>query len=232
MFEKSYDELGIDQELRQLVDGHSITYVSDDGSTFERVEVPEAAGEWTADLLVTPDGYRMVRGSYGNADAGVATVLRSADGRTWTIDTQLPGSPGTLGLLGDRVAVSMFDESGNHVRVQQPDGQWVDLNLDRAVTVPDGSQSWIGEVAFGPLGLATVVSSSDRDGNNGESYLVHTTDGSTLSVLPVSDLVDEAVSPVGLTVTADMVAARFSLPQDGDARTPARQVVLVGTPTD
>jgi hypothetical protein len=230
VFQETYDELGIDQELRGLIGGQSITYVSDDGATFERVDVPLGAGEWTSDVLATADGYWMARGS---TDDGGATILRSADGRTWAVDTTLPGSPGELGLLGDRVAVSLYDDSGNHVRVQQPGGPWADLNLTSAVAPAEGYEAWMSEVAFGPLGLATVIGTSDEDGTSGESYIVHTTDGGTISVVPLSDLDEDldGASVVGTTVTADAVAVRFSLPQDQDPGTPPTQVVLVGTPT-
>jgi hypothetical protein len=230
VFQKSYDELGIDQELRDLVGGSSLTYVSDDGATFERVDVPLGAGEWTADTLATADGYRMARGA---TTEDLATILSSADGHTWTVDTTLPGSPGQLGLLGDRVAVSLFDSTGNRVRVQQPDGQWVDLNHTSAVGVPDGNQAWMSDVAFGPLGLATVIGISDEDGNNEESYIVHTTDGGTVSIVPLADIVEDldGVSVVGTTVTADAIAVRFSTGADEDPATPPTQVVLVGTPT-
>ena len=230
VFQKTYDELGIDQELRGLIGGRSLTYVSEDGATFERVDVPLGAGEWTSDLLATADGYRMARGS---REGNTATLLRSADGRTWTVDTTLPGSPGELGLLGDRVAVSLYDDTGNHVRVQQPDGQWSDLDLTGAVSAPAGMQAWMSDVAFGPLGLATVIGTSDDEGRSGESYIVHTTDGTTVSAVPVSDVVDDVdgVSVVGATVTADAIAVRFTVPQDDDPATPPTQIVLVGTPT-
>ena len=228
----TWEQLGIDEELRGLIDGRSITYVSDDGTTFQRVEVPEEAGEWTAALVATSDGFRILRGSYGPDVAPVSTLLSSPDGHTWTVERQIPGSPGTAGLLDDHLAVSVFDERGNgRITIQQADGSWSDLDLTQAVTVPDGFQAWVGEVAFGPLGLAAVLTTSGEE-EMGESYLIHSTDGTDLAVLPLTDQVPDPASVVGVVVTADAIAVRFTEPQDDDPSTPPSQVVLVGTPTD
>jgi hypothetical protein len=231
----TWDQMGIDEELRGLIEGRSITYVSDDGATFERVDVPEEAGQWTTALLATPDGYRILQGSYGPDVAPTATVLSSPDGRTWTVDTQLPGSPGTAGILNDRLAVSVFDDRGAAtVQIQQSDGSWTPVDLSQAVTVPDGYEAWVGEVAFGPLGMAAVVTTSSSDPNGGamgDAFLIHSTDLTSLSVLPLADHVDEPCCPSGVVVTADAIAVRFTETPDDDQSTPPSQVVLVGTPT-
>ena len=231
----TWDQMGIDEELRGLIDGRSITYVSDDGATFDRVEVPEEAGHWTSALVATPDGYRILQGSYGPDVAPHATVLSSPDGRTWTVDTQLPGSPGSAGLLNDRPAISVFDERGAaSIHVEQPDGTWTPIDLSQAVTAPDGYDAWVGEVAFGPLGMAAIVSTSSSDPNGGamgDSYLIHSSDLTSLSVLPLADYVDEPCCAAGVVVTADAVAVRFTEAPDDDQSTPPSQVVLVGTPT-
>ena len=181
--------------------------------------------------LATPDGYRLFVGT-APADEQTTTVLRSADGRTWEAAGTLAGTPGEVGLLGDRPAVSLWDNAGmSSVHVQQADGGWSTLDLSQAVAVPAGSSAWVENVSFGPLGLAaTIGATSDDTGRDYTQYLVHSTDGSSLQVVKVKDLADTGGQVAGLVVTPDAIVARVITPTDGDASTPPTQTVLVGTP--
>ena len=229
----SFDDLGIDAELREHLGGKVYAYVTDDGSTFERVSLPADAGTppealFAATPLATPDGYRLVLGT-SQPFRSSTVVLRSADGRTWEHAASLSGSASGVGLLAGRPAVGLYDDDGRStVRIEQPDGTWSELDLSQAVTTPAGSETWMGSFGFGPLGLAAVVGTTDGDGDTVE-HLVHTDDGHALQVLPVGDVVDEG-TVTGIVVTADAIVARLSHGSDDDPSTPPTQTVLVGTP--
>ncbi len=59
----TWEELGIDAELRELVDGRTYAYVSDDGQTFQPASLPDNGEGWTADLVAVADGYRLLVGT-------------------------------------------------------------------------------------------------------------------------------------------------------------------------
>ena len=73
------------------------------------------------------------------------------------------------------------------------------------------------------------VRGSSEDGPYVQS-LVHSTDGSTLQVIALADLVDNGGMVSGLVVTPDAIVARVTAPDDGKPNTPPAQQVLVGTP--
>jgi hypothetical protein len=226
----TWDELGVDQELRDLTQGRTFDYVTDDGATFERVTLPVAGKGWGSEILAGPNGYSQLLGSWTGKDSST-TVLQSPDGHTWTETGTLNGAPMSSGFLGDRPAVSLSLFDGRTaVQVQQPDGTWSEVNLTGAVPAPaDGAQPWISSVSFGPLGLAAVAGSYTEKGT-GDNYIVHSTDGVHLSLLKISDVVKPAGSPLGVTVTADAITVRLSHRVDDDPATPPQQTVLVGTP--
>jgi hypothetical protein len=231
----TYEELGIVGELRDHLGGKAYTYVSEDGRTFERVEVPGAAGTAASTLvaatpIATTDGYRLVLGTAG-PDGGSTSVLGSADGRTWEHAASIDGYAAGTGIVDGRPAVAVYDRQDRSiVRIEQADGTWSEVDLGAAVATPEGSSSWVGPIAFGPLGAAAVVQTGDDDGGSVVQHLVHTRDGSTLEVLPVADVLEDAGGVAGLVVTPDAIVARFVQADDQDPGTPARQEVLVGTP--
>lgn len=234
----TFDQLGIDGELREHVGGRTYAYVSDDGASFAPATLPDAVAGlnngFVADVVATDDGYRMFIGNFDEASS-TTTVLRSVDGHDWSVDATFDGSPGDVGTLGGRAALSVWASAGGStVRVQQPDGSWTSIDLVGAVSTPDGFSTYVGSVAFGPLGLAAVVGTSNDDPEGEPSYdeaIVHSTDGGTLQVVEVEPLVQTGGTIAGLVVTTDAIAARVISPDDGKAGTPASQKVLVGTPT-
>jgi len=221
----TWDQLGLDPELRALIGGQTLVYVSDDGSTFEPATLPEDSSGWGGQLVAADDGYRLY---LGRALTSTATtqVLRSADGHTWTTAATLPGSPQSAGLLGDHPAVGMWvEEGGLQVQVEQPDGSYVALDLLAAVDGADG-KAGVADLAFGPLGLAALVWA---DESAGSTHLVHSVDGTSLSSVALSDHVGRNI-PMGISVTADAVFVRVDGPSDDDPATMPTQQVLVGTP--
>lgn len=229
----TWDELGVPAEIQGYVGGETFTYATDDGTTFARVVTSVDTVGWSsAKVVSTDDGYRLLVSSSAR-DASSTTVLTSADGVTWTTATVLDGGLNSAGLLGDRPAVSTWTAQGkNVVKVEQADGTWTSLDIGSAVTAPAGQDTWVGEVAFGPLGVAATVTTSPRDGNGTvHSYLVHSADGVQLSVLDLAEYLDgESGYASGLTVTADAITVRAVHGPDGKASTVEPTDVLIGTP--
>lgn len=216
----TWAELGITPELQPFVDGRTYVYASSDGETFEPVEIPTQGGG--AQVVAVDGSYRLFVSSYTSNDgAGSTSVLRSDDGRSWSVSDVLPGSAVSAGSLGDRAAFAAYTEEGQEVYVEVG-GVWTSLDVARAV--PEGY--WVGDVAFGPMGMAATSVSDDGK----RVYVVHSADGSAISAVDLADLVnlsDKAVT--GVSVSADAVTARLSVIDD-DKSTPPEQVVIVGTP--
>jgi hypothetical protein len=228
----TWDELGVPAELQHYIGGRTLAYAADDGQHFERVSLPGDPAGWGASVLATDDGYRLLS-SQTSPTSSSTTVLRSADGHTWVADSTLDGSLSGAGLLGDRPAVSVWTTDGHGtVEVQQADGSWSGLDLLSAIDAPAGQELWLGDVAFGPLGLAATVFSNAKGGDGpGHTYLVHSATGATLSVLDLADYFDGATGgTMGLAVSADAITVRAVHAPDGDPRTVEPTDVLVGTP--
>lgn len=219
----TWDELGLEPELRDLLTGRPYVYASDGTAAATAVALPAGTSGTSADLLATPEGFQLFLTEDGEPGSGPTTaVLSSPDGRTWTAGASLTGFVASSGVLGGRPAAATWSDDGLLVHVQQPDGAWALLDPTQAV---DGDSS-VQEVAFGPLGMVAIVA-----GDAGPVHVVHSLDGSTLSAVAASDIVGtDAGSVTGLAVTADAVLVRFAAGPDDDTSTPPVQRVLVGTP--
>src|SRR3546814_2150562 len=157
----SWDELGLDPELRELIDGRTYVYASTDGASFAPVEVPGAPAGGAAQVSVSDAGFPLYTSPA--ADGTTTSVVHSADGTTCTEAGSFPGWVQAAGELAGRPAVAISGAESTTVRVGQPDGTWTTLDLLAAVD-GDSSADWIGEVDFGPLGvLATVFGESVPD---------------------------------------------------------------------
>lgn len=233
----TWKDLGIDPELQGLINGRTYTYVTDDGSHFVRSSLDTGAVGWGSQIVADASGYTLFLG-HSSKPSSTTDVLRSTDGHTWSTTTTLPGSAMGAGLLAGRPAVALSDNDGHTmVRAEQADGTWQLLDLTQAVPAgPTDAKSYIGDIAFGPLGVAATVSTIVTDGGSGPAgplgtYIVHSSDGSHLSVLPIADKVAGAGSPLGVTVSADAITVRLSNVTPGQPpTTPPTQTVLVGTP--
>ena len=221
----TWDELGLDPELRALIGGQTYVYASDDGTNFEPARLPDGATGWGGHVLATDDGYRLFVGQSGR-DSATTQVLRSADGHTWVSAGSLPGSPQAAGLLGGRPAVALFGfDGGVEVLIDRADGSWTPLDLIAAVDGADANAG-IGEVAFGPLGVAATVWTDDYSSGG---HIVHSIDGSTVSSIAVGDHIAEPGAVMGVSVSADAILVRVDSPNDDNSETVPTQQVLVGT---
>ena len=219
----TWDELGLDPELRGLIGGRTYVYASDDGVTFDPATLPGDVGGWSGGLLATDDGYRLFLGQEVRESDATTLVLASEDGHTWTRAGSLPGSPVSAGLLGGRPALAVYTVDGSFaVQISQPDGSWVPLDLLAAV----GGSGGVQDVAFGPLGLAATVW---QEGDPMASYIVHSADGTTVSAVALADHLDASTSVIGLSVSADAIVVRVADPKGATGSTPT-QHDLVGTP--
>jgi hypothetical protein len=228
----SYDELGIDPELRALIGGRTYAYATDDGHTFRTVDLPAADHAHPAGVVALADGYHLV--VEDNAKGATSTVLRSPDGHTWTPEGTLDGAAQSAGALGGRLAVSTVTDPGaTAVQIRQADGSWRALGLAGAVPTPAGGNAYVGEVAFGPLGMAATAGAyEDKAGGVAGTYVLHSADGSSISVEDIGAAVGSPKQPVGVLVTADAIVVRLADPSP-DAGRPGHvptQTVLVGTP--
>jgi len=232
----TWEELGLDPEVRALITGRTYLYASDDGTTFQPVAIPGETSGWGSSLVAGPEGYVLfVGGSYTAGTPSVTHVYRSADGHSWSDGGTLPGSTSNAGLLGDRPAVALFEEDGGmSVRVSQPDGSWSHLDLSSALSAATNPlERWTSYVAFGPLGVAALVSEQPI-GSEGMplTFLVHSTDGTTVSAVSLDEALPErsVIAAEGLRVTADAIIVRMNDGPDGSQSTPPTQTLFIGTP--
>jgi hypothetical protein len=228
----TWAELGVDDELRDLtLHGRTSVYVAHDGGEFTPVNVGDAT-PMGGQIVATDDGFvgfssRAPRPeTLDEPPAYTTAVLRSADGVTWTPAGELNGYVSAAGAVGGQPAVALADTQGSQsIQLGRPDGSWFPVDPAQAVTFDD---PFVSSVSFGPLGWAAVVSSPS---NGGETQVVHSVDGTTMSPVPVADLVaPEQFGPLDTSVTADAVLVRVSERDDWDPETITRQRVVVGTP--
>jgi len=129
-------------------------------------------------------------------------------------------------LLGGRPAVALFGfDGGVEVLIDRADGSWTPLDLIAAVDGADANAG-IGEVAFGPLGVAATVWTDDYSSGG---HIVHSIDGSTVSSIAVGDHIAEPGAVMGVSVSADAILVRVDSPNDDNSETVPTQQVLVGT---
>jgi hypothetical protein len=231
----SWAELGVDDELRDLtLHGRASVYVSRDGGDFTRVDVGDAS-TMGGQVIATEDGFvgfasRAPRpetppATMDDLPGYVTEVLRSPDGLTWESAGELQGGVSSAGIVDGRPGVALSGNDGSlTIRLEQADGSWLPVDPAEATSIED---AFVGPVSFGPLGWAATIGAVE----GGQTQVVHSVDGTTISAVPLDGLVPPDVfGPVDTSVTADAVVVRVSEPDDGDPATIPRQRVVVGTP--
>lgn len=238
----TWEELGLDPALRAHLGGRLYTFLSTDGTSFQPVDLSVGSADVAlAWPVVGDDGiYRVFVTSVSPPASGetteTTTALRSTDGRAWAGDSfgEADGYLVSAGTLAGRLAVQLGQGEGNRLWVTERDGTWT--AIDPRSAVPPGSDvgPWVVNEDFGPLGFAAVVMTDEPDdpGSAVRTYVVHSSDGVDLSVVPVDEYLDtgERLSVAGVEVTADAITVRLD-EGDDDPATPPRQRLLVGTPT-
>jgi hypothetical protein len=228
---KSYtwDELGIDPALRQLVGGQVHLYTSSDGGSFEEIPNPGIDGGYTADLIAGRDSYRLlVSGAFN----GAIQPYSSPDGVTWTKSgSTFDGWIAASGTLAGNPVVVLDSVNGPEILSATPDGGWTaPAGLSAALRLPGASGPGVQSAVIGPLGIAMVVLAGDT------SYLVESTDGRQFTTRPVQDVAGPGSwIPDGITMNPDAVIVRLMpamAPGSDPSATPVPgpQRLLVGTP--
>lgn len=251
----AWSELDYPEALADLVSGrvHSFA-VSDDGSVESWQPMPGGSTAHDFAVLAADDGYRLLYtgwpdDTYGGdptePDSQMASThaLRSDDGRTWREDPAWSPTAGTgllgSGLLAGRPSVVLGSGVTGEVMIWTAtlDG-WEGLNIDEVTRAATSApEVWFGGASYGPLG---VVATALADEGNGErsSYVIHSADGRTASVVAVGDHLDGgAVTGSSITVSADAVVVGLLGPDEtGSSGSEGRRSneprkLLVGTPT-
>jgi hypothetical protein len=233
IIERSYtwDELGIDPELRSLMAGEVHLYRSADGAQFQEVTAPAVDG-YLAGLVGGDDGYRLLTGSLRE---GVHQLF-SADGETWTSSgADLSGWVLTSGSLAGTPAAVVTTDSGATLLTAAPGGGWDALDLMGAVGVTSSASRPAGVVTagVGPLGLIAVVSA---DGTPANTFVVDSADGRRFTTHSIAELAGAGDwSIAGVAMNADAATVRLmpaAKPSDGTTfpPPPGPQRLLVGTP--
>jgi hypothetical protein len=228
---RTWDELGLEPELRALVGGEVHLYSSTNGSTFEEIDASGVSGNYLGGLIGSADGYRMLVGR----DAAVHQ-LWSADGRSWSsTGPDLEGWVQTVGLLRGTPTAVIGTQRGASLLTATSGGGWAVTDLFAASGVPNpGGQVWLQTAAIGPLGLVGVVGTGD--GEHAATSVIESADGRTFTSHSLEDLGADATSMVGgIAMNADAVTLRI-LPSGrtdaSDKRVPlGPQRLLVGVPS-
>ncbi|MFS8585599.1 MAG: hypothetical protein FWJ72_10985 [Acidimicrobiia bacterium] len=231
----TWDELGVDDELRDIVlHGRTLVAVSAGGDGFTPVDL----GDGLAGGIVVAgdDGFTLfaVRGGTpGSPDSATTEVHRSADGVSWTPAGELDGRLMSAGVVDGRPAAAVADLTGGAaIWTADGSGGWWSVDPRTAVDDPETS---VSTVAFGPLGWAAVVNPpvDEHGGRAWRPAVVHSLDGRAISTVPLDELVDPAdLGGLDVSVTADAVLVRVTAPDDGDPGAAPVQRVVVGTPPD
>ena len=236
----TWAQLGVDGDLLRAVRRQPVAFFAPAGSQdFERVELPVMAPV-QGELLVdgTDAGFTLALTTgeqrWRIEPSSEVTLLRSADGRTWTADA-LPGGAGTWAMAAGRVAgtpIVLGQRSTGPVVVRgDGDGGWTTTPLAEAVdaTARGGRTVSLMSAAVGPFGVvAAVVVAADKEGPVDYRVLA-SRDGLTWTDAPVTSLVDQPVrNVIRVGVVGDRATVALSVGAPGEK---SQQVVLVGTPT-
>jgi hypothetical protein len=208
------------------LDGSLHVFV-DDGFGFAETARPPIESSYGADVLSLDD--RFVLASFG---PGLA-LSQSADGASWTAMPAVGEPVWEVDRFGDGLASIGYDQAGASIFSATVDGSsWTATNLSDLVAVPDGGGTWTWAQAIGPVGATAVVAVAadmNVDLPVSTSYVLHTSDGVSWSVIPIADLVGEepaAISNVVMTADSVNITYREQGAADGDGV--PQQRVLVG----
>lgn len=225
----TWDELGIDERLRSLIQGEVHVFTSVDGNAFTEVDLP-AGARTGATVVATDSGYVLITSHWEQPHV---EVFRSSDGQTWTAEAaaSFGGYVVSAGTLGGRAAVVTNGDAGSVVlHVMQDDGSWSSTDLTAAIDVPAGKDVRGGQAHFGPLGLAALVTVSDPDGSSAAHHVVFV-DERGVSSVAIPDVADSGVYPMSVRVSADAVTvALLDPPTDPNGESIRTMRLLVGTP--
>lgn len=233
----TWDELGVGGDLRRAVLGQPFAFAADaDGTTFERIELPEVSMPASfATLAGGDDGFTLVLSAVDRETD--SRYLQSADGRAWTIaDTSPSGLQwvGAAGTVGGHTVLAGSDRDGHPLAViGSAAAGWQSTRLDELVdpALVDGRQVYWGGGGVGPLGIVAVATITDDKRDDVDTVLLVSRDGETWDVRNLDELAGEPVQGIGrVVVTADRIVVSVIPRRERAAGAHLPQVALVGTP--
>jgi hypothetical protein len=171
-------------------------WYSTDGRSFAEVAAPDTGVGPSGTVLTTNfgDGYVVAYERYGQlaADAGVTTVLASADGLNWTLTTPPFAGIRSMGEVNGQLSVfaQSFTAPGgvyqNNTSVWQTSNltDWSSVSLPSLISANDGPGAILEPVSigFGPSGVA-VLGQIYLDPTRTPDGVRVTKDGLTLQML-------------------------------------------------
>lgn len=223
----TWDELGVEPELQQLLGGQVRAFLATDGVNFEEVslQVPGDGLLGAVEPLATPDGFAIVasrspyaKGPDGPYPAGMVTVLTSPDGRTWAPHTagDLTGTFRSVGLMGESLAFVLDDDSGTaRLAVSTAGGTW-SLSDPLEALEPRDPGAFVSDVVVGPLGAAALIGVSTDPISEAGGVAIAGDGGYTLHVLDgrgAAQLLDASGAVVAETTAYEdpSVSPNFSI---------------------
>lgn len=230
---RSWSDFGVDPAAAEILDGRTLLFASVDGAEFAPVADVARSG-YEARLISGGDGFNLLvnpsphAGGPAKGRESEASLWTSTDGIDW------PGPAATMsgyvagaGYVGGHPAAVTVTNDGTAVlhRLDVP-GSTVDLN-EALGSPPD--QFRIGDVSFGPLGMATQLWAND----GGPTRILFSADGQSFSVVDIPPApAGKRQGISGVSVTADAVKVRLSLrpATDQTGEGPSTQRLFVGTP--
>jgi hypothetical protein len=217
----SWADLGVDGDLRDVVDGRTFVFAAKQGSTdFQRVDDAAAGALSQAVVRADDDGFDLVGTTSKTKGEPALVVLRSNDGRTWSPGDASPGNvtwARAAGRVDGRIVIVGGDNDGDAVLVDNASGGWTSARLSDVVGgLPAGTTLGVLDAAVGPAGAVIVASedptfvqpAAERDAAPGAAppsvyHLLVSRDGITWSDTLVSDVAGGNFTPSQLYLAGD-----------------------------
>jgi hypothetical protein len=228
----TWAQLGVSDAKRQAILGSTVVFRAEGDGAFREVQVTNGAAPR---LVAADDGFWLVENagvrtaSFG-ASPGEIVAWHAADGATWN-RLSVPGLAGydiagRPGVVGGRAAFSLYATDGAARAVAWIAGADGGRVVDLSAQVPGRG---VGEVAFGPLGMAAVTMSGSPEVTPRYEVL-YSPDLEHFGTEPVEPAYGS--SPQSVSVTADAVTVRSTDRREtgDDPEKPGTPLVFVGTP--
>jgi hypothetical protein len=226
----TWDQLGLEPELKGLLRAESHLYRSADGVSFVETGLGISVGSITA-VFGTPSGYRVL---VNEESTNTLHQVRSSDGQTWqSSGPDLSGWIQTKGLLGGQPAAIASANAGPVLLRADVNGTWTSADLTASLGIAaDAKSSGVDAVAIGPLGVVGVISVGGDPNQKFQSRVFTSPDGRSFTVQPLDALVAGGEwSVAGISMNADAVVIRLEAATADKEPTPGPkpQHLLVGT---
>lgn len=162
-------------------------FVSADGDTFESVESPFRVGSEVSGLFALPDGFMGVE-----SDRGRTALWRSDDGRTWSLDDDMPNFTWVtgVGVTGGRAVVIGQGFQGESIVAWESEaGVWETIDFDALLgPMPANGGRWLSSAGVGPMGVVAVFQSVDERTGREFTEVALGTSPTDWSLVPIEEI--------------------------------------------